>query len=67
MTFTLNISSIRKSAQPSIQDEIAIRRRLTQERERWLEIAEKARKLGMDVSDYDSEAEKPVRPAQGSH
>jgi len=57
----------RAEQQSAAQDEIAIRRRLAQERERWLEMAEKARKLGVDVSDYDPEAEKPLRPARRSH
>ena len=58
---------VRAEQQRAEQDEIVIRHRLAQEQRRWLEIAEMARKLGVDVSEYNPEAEKPVRPARKSH
>lgn len=61
------VDQTRVEQQRATQAELAVRHRLAQEQQRWLEIAEKARKLGVDVSDYNPEAEKPVRPAQRSH
>ncbi len=50
--------------QRAAQDEIAVRQRLAREQQRWQELAEKAKKLGVDVSDYSPEPEKPARAAR---